>query len=367
MSGIVITNNLALHDYYGVFGSDYGYGAGAIAYYLPDATLAKNVLAGGEAYEYPSGFLFPSVSDFTAHFVNYAGGDFALVPGTDWANAGTDGLDLGADMAKIRGISSTPTTTPAIVTTTLPAAPEGALYNAPLAAQGGRAPYKWSLYSGTLPSGIQLDPIGGALSGVAVGAGDTAFTIQVSDADARNARQPLTLHVEAAIQPVVITTTSLPAATLSAAYSTALTATGGHGAYLWARTAGTLPSGLSVSSTGVISGTPLSAGTFTFTVKAVGHGLGRRWDCPSGLLRRWQPGGQRCERSLQLWLAGGCRAASSRRRRGGHPGRIHEKRRRSHHGDDGDCAAHRRRQEARGRLPGGQRRDGSRRDRVVES
>jgi hypothetical protein len=48
-------------------------------------------------YSYPAGNLFPSDADFQAHFVNYPGGNFALKPGTDWANAGTDGLDLGAN------------------------------------------------------------------------------------------------------------------------------------------------------------------------------------------------------------------------------------------------------------------------------
>jgi hypothetical protein len=45
---------------------------------------------------YPAGNEFPTIGEFEAHFRNYAAGNFSLQPGTDWANAGTDGLDLGA-------------------------------------------------------------------------------------------------------------------------------------------------------------------------------------------------------------------------------------------------------------------------------
>jgi uncharacterized repeat protein (TIGR01451 family) len=49
-------------------------------------------------------------------------------------------------------------------------------------------------------------------------------------------------------------------------YSQTLAATGGTGSYTWARTSGSLPAHLSLSSGGVISGTPTANGTSTFTV-----------------------------------------------------------------------------------------------------
>ena len=48
-----------------------------------------------------------------------------------------------------------------------------------------------------------------------------------------------------------------------------LQATGGTGSYVWSLAGGTLPAGLSLSSDGVISGTPVQAGTFAFTVEAL--------------------------------------------------------------------------------------------------
>ncbi len=67
--------------------------------------------------------------------------------------------------------------------------------------------------------------------------------------------------------PLAISTSTLPGATAGSAYSQTLAATGGKSPYTWSRSAGTLPTGLTLSSSGVISGTPTTAGTYSFTVK----------------------------------------------------------------------------------------------------
>ena len=65
-----------------------------------------------------------------------------------------------------------------------------------------------------------------------------------------------------------VTTTSLPAATLGAAYSATLAASGGTPPYTWAVSSGSLPAGLSLNAaTGAITGTPVAAGTFSFTAQ----------------------------------------------------------------------------------------------------
>lgn len=50
------------------------------------------------------------------------------------------------------------------------------------------------------------------------------------------------------------------------AYSETITAQGGTSPYSYAVTSGSLPTGLSLSSAGVISGTPSGTGTSTFTI-----------------------------------------------------------------------------------------------------
>ena len=52
-------------------------------------------------------------------------------------------------------------------------------------------------------------------------------------------------------------------------FSRALTATGGTGPYTFSLLSGALPPGLTLSSAGVISGTPTANGVASFTVRAV--------------------------------------------------------------------------------------------------
>ena len=267
MSGIVMTNNVARHDRYGIFGSGLGTGNSAIAYYMPDALVTHNVMAGGRAADYPSGNLFPSVDAFASHFVDFAGMDFTLVPGTDWAFAGTDGLDLGAAMGALagwgRGSSIEP---PAIVTDTLADGTEGAAYQATLEAAGGRAPYGWSVVDGALPAGVMLDPGTGTISGAPVSEGDAAFTVELTDADGATARKPLTLHVEPAIAPVTIATLVLPQGMVGLPYAVALEAAGGLGSYVWSLAGGALPDGYGLTDSGVISGATNTAAAFDVTL-----------------------------------------------------------------------------------------------------
>jgi hypothetical protein len=63
-------------------------------------------------------------------------------------------------------------------------------------------------------------------------------------------------------------TSSLPAGQVGATYSTMIQATGGTTPYHWSISSGTLPAGLTLSATtGTISGTPTTSGSFTFTAK----------------------------------------------------------------------------------------------------
>lgn len=65
---------------------------------------------------------------------------------------------------------------------------------------------------------------------------------------------------------VITTGSTLADGTVGTAYSSTLTATGGTSPYTWAKTAGTLPTGLTLASDGKISGTPTAAATYNFTV-----------------------------------------------------------------------------------------------------
>ena len=92
--------------------------------------------------------------------------------------------------------------------------------------------------------------------------------MKVTDAANNTGTKALSIAVAAAPQPPTVTTTSLPGGTAGTSYSTTLQASGGTTPYSWSVSAGTLPAGLNlVASTGVISGTPTTAGTVSFTVQ----------------------------------------------------------------------------------------------------
>jgi hypothetical protein len=67
--------------------------------------------------------------------------------------------------------------------------------------------------------------------------------------------------------PLSIPTASVASAVQGTPYVASLTASGGTAPYIWTIAAGTLPAGLTLSATGVISGTPTVPGTGTFTVR----------------------------------------------------------------------------------------------------
>ncbi|WP_421359044.1 putative Ig domain-containing protein [Agrobacterium rosae] len=71
---------------------------------------------------------------------------------------------------------------------------------------------------------------------------------------------------------VTVGPASLPAATAGNAYSQTLSASGGTAPYTFAVSAGTLPAGLSLSTVGVLSGTPTASGSFNFTATATDSG-----------------------------------------------------------------------------------------------
>jgi Putative Ig domain/Protein of unknown function (DUF1573) len=161
-----------------------------------------------------------------------------------------------------------------ITSTTIPAGQVGAAYSTLLQGTGGTTPYSWSLGSGVLPAGLSLST-SGTLSGTPTTAGSFTFTIKVTDSTtptAQTATQSLTFTVAAAATPVEITSTSVPAGQVGVAYSTTLQATNGTSPYSWSVSSGTLPAGLTLSTAGVISGTPTTSGSSTFTVKVTDSG-----------------------------------------------------------------------------------------------
>jgi large repetitive protein len=188
---------------------------------------------------------------------------------------------LGAMIADSGGATATRlftlfvTNTLSIATTSLPNGKVGTVYpQQALSENGGQSPFRWSISVGTLPPGLTLNPSFGTISGTPTTAGTYPFTLGITDALNNNATVSLSITVAAAsnVTITITTPTTLPGGAVGTAYSQTLTAAGGAAPYTWTpfpTPGGVLPAGLTLNAaTGVISGTPTTAGTATFGVTA---------------------------------------------------------------------------------------------------
>ncbi len=149
-------------------------------------------------------------------------------------------------------------------------------YSQQFTASGGTAPYSYAVTSGALPSGLSLSTSTGAVTGTPTQAGTFNFQITATDSTTgTGAPFSVTGNYSVTIYDVVQVTNAspLPSAQVGAAYSQQMTATGGNGpAYTFAVTFGSLPAGLTLTSAGLLSGTPTQGGDFFFTISATDPG-----------------------------------------------------------------------------------------------
>lgn len=133
-----------------------------------------------------------------------------------------------------------------------------------LGAIGGKAPYTWSITTGTLPSGLSFNSAG-VLSGTPTTSGTSLVTFQVTDANNSTSLKTVAFNIST---PLTISTASLATGGTGIAYTQTLAATGGLLPLAWSISSGTLPIGLTLDSgTGIISGIAQFEGVSTFTVQ----------------------------------------------------------------------------------------------------
>jgi len=138
-------------------------------------------------------------------------------------------------------------------------------YHARFITAGGSAPYNFHEHG--VPAGLSWQTSGEAqgsieLAGTPTTAGTTTIVIEAADSSkpARTVRREYTLTVQLALPA------SLGKATVGSKYSRQLTSAGGTAPYHFSLTAGTLPEGLELTASGLLSGTPTDAGNYAFAI-----------------------------------------------------------------------------------------------------
>jgi len=163
----------------------------------------------------------------------------------------------------------------------MPAGTVGQPYSKTFGGAGGcgpALPYQYTLIGGNLPPGLSLS-FSGTIGGTPTAAGSFSFWVDLSDQNPpsaswcvpADAQRQFTITVTGGGAPAVplsIVQTALTprATTVQSPYSFQLTASGG-GTQTWSVSGGSLPPGMQLSASGLISGTPTTSGDFTFTVR----------------------------------------------------------------------------------------------------
>jgi hypothetical protein len=143
----------------------------------------------------------------------------------------------------------------------------GQPYSQQFQAAGGVTPYTWSITAGSAAP-LTLNPTTGNLSGTPTTQGTLTFTVQVTDSETKpqTVSQQFTISVDYPLLTIQ-TSTTLASANAGVPYSQTISATGGDPPYTWSISAGSVP-GISIgASTGILSGTPTTAGTYSITIQ----------------------------------------------------------------------------------------------------
>jgi hypothetical protein len=136
-------------------------------------------------------------------------------------------------------------------------------YHQQLRATGGVPPRTWRVTAGSLPPGLELDPATGDIAGIPTSAGSSTFTATVTDATGESRSREYTIPVEWIVYDGMLVQ---PVASLGQPWQAQLYAQGLQ-PFTWRLAAGELPPGVTLSTSGLLAGTPTTGGSYPITVE----------------------------------------------------------------------------------------------------
>jgi len=154
---------------------------------------------------------------------------------------------------------------------------EGVTYLATCTASGGAAPYTWAIGSGALPPGLAPGGTTGSsftISGTPASTGAYSYAVKVTDSSSPQQTQSQSYSGTITLPPASITSLNCTSAngpsTVGVRYAATCSTSNGIAPFTWTISAGALPAGVtlngSASGTATISGTPTTAGPYSYTL-----------------------------------------------------------------------------------------------------
>jgi hypothetical protein len=139
-------------------------------------------------------------------------------------------------------------------------------YSATLSATDANGSVSYSVVSGSLPTGLSLSSSTGVISGTPTSSSNSTFTVRATDLGGNYVDREFLIPNTS---PTWITGTTLTSFTKNTSYSVQLSAVDdSENALSYSLVSGSLPTGLSLSSSGLLSGTPTSTSSASFSVRA---------------------------------------------------------------------------------------------------
>jgi len=154
---------------------------------------------------------------------------------------------------------------------TLPNGIAGTFYTQTITQSGATGSPTFSISSGSLPTGLSINPTTGVISGTPGTSGPFTFTVMVTGSNGCTGTTQYSVTINC--PTITVSPGTLPGGIVGTNYNQTITNSGGTGTYTWSFT-GTLPPGVTFNTTnGTFNGPPTTVGNYTnIVVTATGNG-----------------------------------------------------------------------------------------------